>query len=135
MSPYREPTAARISIAWLVFSVMTISSAIEGSPFGGLDSRMLHPGTYSELSACGKSPSGMLAKGDKTVESRHRVMRRTGAVEEAACRISANPRRSVRRFCPISEARVAPDRDQLWFTGLERPSVSGARVGRYATLG
>jgi hypothetical protein len=46
-------------------------------------------------------------------------MLRTGAVDEAACRISANPRRSVQRLCPISEARVAPDRDQLWFPGLE----------------
>jgi hypothetical protein len=73
------------------------------------------------------------------VENRHRVMRRTGAVDEAACRISANPRRSVQRFCPISEARVAPDRDQLWFPGLEPrrldDSIDLSRRGAGADLG
>src|SRR6266851_4634103 len=34
ISPKREPTAARTSLAWLDFSVVAISSAIEGSVEG-----------------------------------------------------------------------------------------------------
>jgi hypothetical protein len=64
-------------------------------------------------------PLAGLRHGGKTVEKRHRVLRRTGAVVEAACSISANPHCSVQRFYRVSEARVAPDRDRLWFPGLE----------------
>jgi Phage integrase family len=51
----------------------------------------------------------------KTVEKRHRVLRPAGTVVEAACSISANPHCSVQRSYRVSEARVAPDRAQLWF--------------------
>jgi hypothetical protein len=36
-----------------------------------------------------------LGQGGKTVEKRHRVVRRAGAVVKAACGISANPYYSV----------------------------------------
>jgi hypothetical protein len=48
-----------------------------------------------------------LRQGGKTVEKRHRVVRRAGAVVEAACGISANPYYSVQRFYRVSEARDA----------------------------
>jgi len=66
-----------------------------------------------------------LRQGGKTVEKRHRVVRRAGAVVEAACSISANPYYSVQRFYRVSEARDAPDRDQLWFPGLEHCRLVG----------
>jgi len=62
------------------------------------------------------------------VEKRHRVVRRAGAVVEAACGISANPYYSVQRFYRVSEARGAPDWDRLWFPGLEEHC---RLVGRY----
>ena len=39
-----------------------------------------------------------LRQGGKTLEKRHRVVQRTGAVDEAACGITANPPCSVQRF-------------------------------------
>jgi hypothetical protein len=60
-------------------------------------------------------PLAGLRQDGKTVEKRRRVFRRIGAVVEAAFSISANPHCSVQRFYSVSEARVAPDRDQLWF--------------------
>jgi hypothetical protein len=55
----------------------------------------------------GKSPLAGLRQGGKTVKKRHRVVRRAGAVVEAACGISANPYYSVQRFYRVSEARDA----------------------------
>src|SRR6516164_10691226 len=68
-----------------------------------------------------------LLQGGKTVEKRHRLVRRAGAVVEAACGVSANPYYSVQRFYRVSEARDAPDRDRLSFPGLEHCRL----VGRY----
>ena len=48
-------------------------------------------------------PLAGLRRGSKTVEKRHRVVRRTGAVVEVACSISANPHCSDQRFCCVSE--------------------------------
>src|SRR6516165_12688536 len=39
-----------------------------------------------------------LRQGGKTVEKRHRVVRRAGAVVEAACGVSANPIEDVREL-------------------------------------
>jgi hypothetical protein len=49
-------------------------------------------------------PLAGLRQGGKTVEKRHRVVRRAGAVVEAPCSISANPYYSVQRFYRVSEA-------------------------------
>jgi hypothetical protein len=43
-------------------------------------------------------PLAGLRQGGKTVEKRHRVVRRAGTVIEVACGISANPYYSVQRF-------------------------------------
>jgi hypothetical protein len=56
------------------------------------------------------------------------VVRRAGAVVEDAFSISANPYYSVQRFYRVSEARDAPDRDQLWVPGLEHTAVSLAGI-------
>jgi hypothetical protein len=48
-------------------------------------------------------PLAGLRRGSKTVEKRHRVVRRTGAVVEVACSISAKPHCSDQRFCCVSE--------------------------------
>ena len=54
--------------------------------------------TYSELSATASHPPAGLRQGGKTVEKRHRVIPRAGAVVEAAYSIGANPYYSAQRF-------------------------------------
>jgi hypothetical protein len=82
-----------------------------GLAFGGLDSRAQRPERIVNYTPTGKSPLAGLRQGGKTVKKRHRVVRRAGAVVEAACGISANPYYSVQRFYRVSEARDAPDRE------------------------
>src|SRR5207302_2613252 len=75
--------------------------------------------TYSELAAHRKSPSGRFALGRQNRGETPPSGAAQGAVDEAACSIKANHPCSVQRFYRVSEARLAPDRDQLWFPGLK----------------
>src|SRR6516164_2710976 len=72
-----------------------------------------HPERIVNYRPTASHPLGRFASGRQTVEKRHRVVRRAGAVVEAACGVSANPYYSVQRFYRVSEARDAPDRDRL----------------------
>ena len=97
------------------------------------------PRTYSELSATASHPLTGLRQGGKIVEERHRVVRRAGAVVEAACSISANPYYSVQRFYRVSEARDAPDRDRsgslVSNTAFSSEGIELSQLGADAGLG
>ena len=71
-----------------------------------------------------------LLQGGKTVEKRHRLVRRAGAVVEAACGVSANPYYSVQRFYRVSEARDAPDRDRLSLVSNAAISLAGIELSQ-----
>src|SRR5215467_10057646 len=88
-----------------------------------------HPERIVNYRPTASHPLAGLRQGGKTVEKRHR---RAGAVVEAACSVSANPYYSVQRFYRVSEAREAPDRDRLWFPGLEHCRLVGRCRGEPA---
>src|SRR5215831_11870976 len=69
----------------------------------------VHPERIVNYRPTASHPLAGLRQSGKTVEKGHRVVRRAGAVVEAACGISANPYYSVQRFYRVSEARGAPD--------------------------
>src|SRR6266852_5910746 len=83
--------------------------------FGGLDSRARRQERIVNYLASASVSLAGSRQGDKAVEKRRRVARRTGAVEDAACSTVANPPRPMRRFYHVSDVRIAPDRHPFRF--------------------
>ena len=84
-----------------------------------------HPERIVNHPPAASLPLAGLRQIGKTVEKRHRVLRRTGAVVEAACSISANPHCSDQRFCCVSEvgcASEAPARVAIGLPGGGDPA-------------